>query len=154
MRNTFVFAKLKYIYAFALIFAAVSHSSAQSDQPFSVNESPLGPSTGYVNDFAGVIDEATKQQLEAKLKAFNDTSSPPTQLAVAVVRTTGDRPIFDYSLAVARGWKIGSKEADNPSALLFIAVDDRKYFTQVSRVLEDELPDALAGTLQRQFLVP
>jgi uncharacterized protein len=154
MRNTNVLAKLKFICALALVFAAFKAAPAQSDQQFSINESPLGPSTGFVNDYAGVIDEATKQQLEAKLKAFRDSSNPPTEIAVAVVKTTGDRPIFDYSLAVARGWKIGSKEQDNPSALLFVAVEDRKYFTQISRDLEDELPDALAGSLQRQFLVP
>src|SRR4029077_8755452 len=76
------------------------------------------------------------------------------ELAVAVVKTTGERDIFDYSLAVARGWKIGSKEDDNPSALLFVAIDDRKYFTQVSKDLEGDLPDGLVGSLQRQYLVP
>ena len=65
-----------------------------------------------------------------------------------------ERPIFDYSLAVARGWKIGSKAQDNPSALLLVAIDDRKYFTQVSKDLEDELPDGVVGNLQRQYLVP
>lgn len=80
--------------------------------------------------------------------------NPLVEIAVAVVRSTGDRPIFDYSIAVARGWKIGSKADDNPSALLFIAIDDRKYFTQVSKDLEDELPDGLVGSLQRQYLVP
>jgi len=107
-----------------------------------------------VNDYAGVIDAAAKQQLETKIDDFKKSSNPQTELAIAIVRTTGDRDIFDYSLAVARGWKIGSDQADNPGALLFIAVDDRKYFTQVSRDLEDELPDALAGSLQRQYLVP
>lgn len=127
---------------------------SQGTQEFSLNVSPLPPPTGYVNDYAGVIDEATRQQLEAKLKSFRDTTSPSVEIAVAVVRTTGERPIFDYSLAVARGWKIGSKEDDNPSALLFVAIDDRKYFTQVSRDLEDELPDGAVGSIQRQYLVP
>jgi uncharacterized protein len=154
MRNTKVFAKLKFVYVTAFLLAAAVQCFAQANQPFSLDQSPLPAPTGYVNDYAGVIDDATKQQLEAKIKAFKETSQPSTELAVAVVRTTGDRPIFDYSLAVARGWKIGSKEDDNPGALLFVAVDDRKYFTQVSRNLEDELPDSLAGSLQRQFLVP
>ena len=81
-------------------------------------------------------------------------SNPKVELAVAIVKTTGDRDIFDYSMAVARGWGIGSKQTDNPGALLFVAIDDRKYFTQVSRDLEDELPDGLVGSLQRQYLVP
>jgi uncharacterized protein len=117
-------------------------------------ESPLPAPTGFVNDYAGVVDAGTKQQLEAKLKNLKETTNPSVEIAVAVVKTTGDRDILDYSLAVARGWKIGSKDDDNPSALLFVAIDDRKYFTQVSRDLEDELPDGLAGSLQRQYLVP
>ncbi|MEO6588360.1 MAG: TPM domain-containing protein [Pyrinomonadaceae bacterium] len=116
--------------------------------------SPLPAPTGFVNDYAGVIDAATKQRLEQKLKQLKETNNPPIEVAVAVVETTGDKPIFDYSLAVARGWGIGSKDIDNPSALLFVAINDRKYFTQVSRDLEDELPDGIVGSLQRQFLVP
>ena len=121
---------------------------------FGQEGSPLPPPTGFVNDYAGVIDAATKQQLETKLKTLKETTSPPVEIAVAVVKTTGGRDIFDYSLAVARGWRIGSKDADNPGALLFVAIDDRKYFTHVSRDLEDELPDGLVGSLQRQYLVP
>jgi len=120
---------------------------------FLTGRDPKEP-TGFVNDYAGVIDTATKQQLETKLKSLKETTNPSVEIAVAVVKTTGGRDIFDYSLAVARGWKIGSKDDDNPSALLFVAIDDRKYFTQVSRDLEDELPDGLVGSLQRQYLVP
>lgn len=127
---------------------------AQQATPWSQNTSPLPPPTGYVNDYAGVIDPATKQQLESRLSDFKNRTNPQVELAVAVVRTTGDRPIFEYSLAVSRGWGIGSKADDNPSALLFVAIDDRKYFTQVSKDLEDELPDGVAGSLQRQYLVP
>jgi uncharacterized protein len=93
-------------------------------------------------------------RLNQRIKDFKAKTDPPIVLAVAIVKTTGERPIFDYSLAVSRGWKIGSKLDDNPSALLFIAVNDRKYFTQVSRDLEDELPDGIAGQLQKQYLVP
>ena len=143
---------------FGLFFAAILlltiSAFTQEGQPFSTNTSPLPPSTGFVNDFAGVIDASTKQQLETKLKNLKETTDPSVEIAVAVVKTTGERDIFDYSLAVARGWKIGSKDDDNPSALLFIAIDDRKYFTQISKDLEDELPDGLVGSLQRQYLVP
>ena len=105
-------------------------------------------------DYAGVLDAATKRQIEQKIIQFRDSTNPKVELAVAIVTTTGDRDIFDYSLAVARGWGIGSKESDNPGALLFIAINDRKYFTQVSKDLEDELPDGVVGSLQRQYLVP
>lgn len=146
--------KLYSIFAILLSLFCFQKVFSQDGEPFSINKSPLPAPTGAVNDYAGVIDAATKQSLEQKIKEFKERNNPPVELAVAVVRTTGERPIFDYSLAVARGWGIGSKDTDNPGALLFIAVDDRKYFTHVSRDLEDELPDGLVGGLQRQYLVP
>jgi uncharacterized protein len=152
--NNYLPVKLKTILVAAMLLLVASGAFGQEGQPWSQNTSPLGPPTGFVNDYAGVIDPATKQQLEAKLKNLKETTNPQVEIAVAVVKTTGERPIFDYSLAVARGWRIGSKADDNPSALLFVAIDDRKYFTQVSKDLEDELPDGTVGSLQRQLLVP
>ena len=143
---------LRFIAAGILALAVVSVSFSQEAQPWDPSKSPLPPPTGPVNDYAGVIDEATKQKLNQRLIDFQRQTG--NELAVAVVKTTGDRDIFDYSLATARGWGIGSKGDDNPSSLLMIAIDDRKYFTQVSRDLEDELPDGLVGNLQRQYLVP
>jgi uncharacterized protein len=156
MRSLRAIAKRRSLLTAALLFLAVSAAYSQNSNSgqFSINESPLPAPTGYVNDYAGVIDAATKAQLEKRIDDFKKNSNPSTELAVAIVRTTGDRDIFDYSLAVYRGWKIGSKEENNPGALLFVAVDDRKYFTQVSRDLEADLPDGLVGSLQRQYLVP
>lgn len=136
-----------------LAFCALS-AIAQSDEPFSIDRSPLPPPTAPVNDYAGVLSASAKQDLNRKLNDFKAKTNPSVELAVAIVRTTGGRPIEEYSLAVARGWKIGSKADDNPGALLFLAIDDRKYYTQVSRDLEDELPDGVVGQLQRQYLVP
>lgn len=118
------------------------------------NTSPLPAPTGMVNDYANIIDDSVQAQIEQKLRDFKERTNPSVEIAVVTVQTTGDRPIFDYSLAIARGWKIGSKDDDNPSALLLIAVNDRKYFTQISKDLEDELTDGIAGQLQRQYLVP
>ena len=153
MNNKLAGAKLRVSLALLVALLAAVCSFAQDGQ-FSINTSPLPAPTGFVNDYAGVIDSATKQTLETALTNFKNSSNPNTEIAVAVVRTTGDRDISEYSLAVSRGWGIGSKEDDNPSALLFIAIDDRKYYTQVSKDLEDELPDGLVGNLQRQYLVP
>jgi uncharacterized protein len=138
----------------ALLLVCWIASYPQSDTPFSIDVAPIANNGQPINDYANVIDDQVEQQLNQKIKDFKARSNPPVVLAVATVKTTGDRPIEQYSLALARGWKIGSKFEDNPSALLFIAVDDRKYRTEISRDLEDELPDGLAGQLQRQYLVP
>lgn len=154
MKKRFSTVKFRSLFLVWLFCLASLQVFSQNSNQFSINESPLPKPTGPVMDYANVLDASVKQSLERRLIEFRDKTNPRVELAVAIVKTTGDRPIFDYSLAVARGWGIGSKEQDNPSALLFIAVDDRKYFTQISKDLEDELPDGLAGQLQRQYLVP
>lgn len=115
-------------------------------------QSPLPQPNGYVNDYAGVVDTATKAQLETTLG--NLDRQQQIQFSVVIVDTTGGQDIFDYSLAVARGWGIGSKDVQKPSLLLLVAIKDRKYFTQVSRHLEGDLPDGLVGQIQREQLVP
>ena len=154
MRKRFSTAILQSLILVGYLYLASLPIYSQSATPFSINNSPLGAPTSPVMDYVGVLDANTKQALERKIIAFRDSSNPRVELAVAIVGTTGERDIFDYSLAVARGWKIGSKEQDNPSALLLVAINDRKYFTQVSKDLEDELPDGLVGQLQRQNLIP
>jgi uncharacterized protein len=113
-------------------------------------ESPLPKPQGYVNDYANVIAPATRQQMEEILTRLDQQQK--IEFSVVTVPTTGGRDIFDYSLAVMRGWGIGS--ADKPGLLLLVAVNDRKYFTQVSRHLEGDLPDGLVGQIQRETLVP
>lgn len=154
MKKGYTIIKFNWLILIAFYGLLTLTACSQATKPFSINESPLPAPTDPVNDFAGVLDETTKQALNQKIKNFKAQTNPQVVLAVAIVKTTGDRDIYDYSLAVARGWKIGTKDDDNPSGLLLIAIDDRKYFTQISRNLEDELPDGVVGSLQRQFLVP
>jgi len=131
---------------FLLVFlASVSAAFAQA-------VSPLPPPTGYVNDFAGVIEPETKRRMEAILTALKQKAD--IEFAVVTVKTTGGQDIFDYSLAVARGWGIGSKGGDKNGLLLLVAVDDRKYFTQVSDHLEGDLPDGLVGEIGRRMRDP
>ncbi|MFN2480843.1 MAG: YgcG family protein, partial [Pyrinomonadaceae bacterium] len=114
--------------------------------------SPLPTPTGYVNDYANVIDAATKERLETILTNLKQVAD--IEVAVVTVRTTGEQNIFDYSLAVARGWGIGSKEGEQNGLLLLVAIDDRKYQTQISTHLEGDLTDGQAGQIQRERLVP
>jgi uncharacterized protein len=129
--------------AFVLLSIASGWAKAQS---------PLPKPTGYVNDYAGVIDGATKERIETTLG--NLDGQQQMQFTVVTIDTTGGQDIFDYSMAVARGWGIGAKDATKPSLLLLVAIKDRKYFTQVSRHLEGDLPDGLVGQIQREQLVP
>ncbi|HEX8398898.1 MAG TPA: TPM domain-containing protein [Pyrinomonadaceae bacterium] len=118
-------------------------------------ESPLPAPTAPVNDYANVIDDAVEQRLNARLQRLAEVTNPKIEMAVVTIRTTEGRDIFDYSLAVSRGWGIGADvEGDNPGLLFLAAIDDRKYFTQISRDLEGDLTDGEAGQIQRENLVP
>lgn len=103
-------------------------------------------------DNANVIDAETKRKLETIYYGLKERAN--IEFAVVTVDTTGDRDIFDFSLAIARGWGIGAKDGDKAGFLLAVAIQDRKYFTQVSRHVEGDLPDGVIGQVQRQRLVP
>jgi len=141
------------LFAFALVLIA-SHSLSpfgsalgqvppQSPVPLPV---PFNP----IVDQANVIDAETRQKLEAIYLNFKERAQ--SEFAVVTVDTTGDQDIFDYSLAIYRGWGIGTRT--NDGFLLVLAIKDRKYFTQVGYHLEGDLNDGLVGQIQRERLVP
>jgi len=136
----------------ALLFVSVLVAS--SIAAVSQTVSPLPPPNPFrfVNDYAGVLDPGATERMEAILRALKEKGD--IEFAVVTVRTTGDQDIFDYSLQVARGWGIGSKEGEKNGLLLLVAVDDRKYFMQVSRHLEGDLPDGLVGEIGRRMQGP
>ncbi len=122
-----------------------AQTTAQSPIPL---PQPFTP----IVDLAHVIDPETRQKLEAIYPNLKQRAD--IEFAVVTVPTTGDRDIFEYSLDVARGWGIGSKGGEKNGFLLIVAINDRKYFTQVSDHLEGDLPDGVVGQIQRERLVP
>lgn len=114
--------------------------------------SPLPRPTGFVSDYAGVIDLPTKQRLETLLTNLKGRAE--IEFAIVVVPTTGDVPIFDYTLSVARGWGIGPGGGEQKGLILLVAVNDRKYQLQVSRHLEGDLPDGVVGEIGRRMRDP
>lgn len=133
--------------AFVCFLVAGDISGVQA-QDFQIPQ----PTGNAVNDFAGVMDAGTKQSLEKIL--INLKNEQKIEFAVVTVKTTGDRDIFDYSLAIGRQWGIGPSNDDKQGLLLLIAVDDHKYQTLVSRHLQGELTDGTVGSIQRQKLIP
>jgi uncharacterized protein len=143
--------KLLFAWAgFGLLLAIFSLAVNAQTTPQSPVPLPV-PFTPIV-DNAHVIDSATKQRLEQIYRDLKERGN--IEYSVLTVDTTGDRDIYDYSLAVARGWGIGAKDSEKAGFLLVVAIQDRKYFTQVSRHLEGDLPDGLVGQVQRQRMVP
>jgi uncharacterized protein len=121
-------------------------------QPTPASPVPLPVPFTPIVDNANVIDAQTRTRLEQIYRDLKERGN--IEYSVLTVDTTGDLDIFDFSLAVARGWGIGSQEGEKAGLLLVVAVQDRKYFTQVSRHIEGDLPDGVVGQIQRERLVP
>ncbi|HJQ27081.1 MAG TPA: TPM domain-containing protein [Blastocatellia bacterium] len=126
-----------------------------------VAQPQLPAPTGLVNDFAGKLSDAKRQQLETLLENFRARSG----IEVAVVTMRYDDlqgyPIEDYSLQLARKWGIGG-DAQKRGLLLLVAIrepntgaTDNLYHgstrLEVSRHLEGDLPDGLDGEIIRKM---
>lgn len=94
----------------------------------------------FVSDHSNVLDENSERQLEAKLTRLR--SSGKIDFAVVIVDTTGTTTVGDYSLALANCWGIGGKNPDKAGLLLLVAIKDRKWHIQITRVLESILTNA------------
>jgi uncharacterized membrane protein YgcG len=133
------------IFIFLLLFTFTNNPAQEKSLTF---PAPVG----FVNDIADVLTDADETRLEHRLRKFAQDDS--LEIAIVTVKTVGDKSIFDYSLAMARSWKVGPKTKPSYGALLLIAVDDRKYHTQISRDLETIFTNEQIGELQKQTLVP
>jgi len=108
--------------------------------------------TGYVNDFAGVVDENTRQRLEVVLENFKQRSG--IEFDVATVQTTGGKDIFDFSRELAGEWNRGARGSSRKSLLLVIAVNEKTAFTQFSRSVQSDLPDGILGEIGMRMRGP
>lgn len=132
-------------WAFAILLSAVPVFAQTGESPIPL-PSPFTP----IVDNAGVLKPEDKTRLGSIYLNLKERAN--IEFSVVTVRTTGGQPIEDYTLAVYRGWGIGTKE--NDGFLLLLAIDDRKYYTEVGYHLEGDLNDGLVGQIQRERLVP
>src|SRR2546421_8469113 len=106
----------------ALFFLTFPGSAAAETAKSPIPQpSPFTP----IVDYAHVIDPETRSKLESIYLNLKERAN--IEFAVVTVDTTGDQDIFEYSLAVARGWGIGSKEGEKARVLLVAPIKDRKY---------------------------
>ena len=111
---------------------------------------PMPNPPKLVNDFTGTLSAQELQQLEQKLVAYNDSTS--TQIAIVMMRSTGDYEIADYSQRLGENWGIGSSK-DN-GILILAAMNDRKVFIATGRGMEGAVPDALAKRIVTNLIIP
>jgi uncharacterized protein len=133
--------------AMLVLLAATAFADLQLPQP-----------QGMLSDFAGKLSPSTKQQIETLLRNFRDR----TAIEVAVVTINFDDmqgyAIEEYALRLGRQWGIG-RDSEKRALLLLVAIkppDAQGIYhggtrLEVSRHLEGDVPDILAGELIRKM---
>lgn len=107
--------------------------------------------TQLVNDYAGVLSADQRLQLEAKLKAYDDSTS--TQIAVVTIQSLGEWPVEEAALKIFRSWGIGNVKTNN-GILLLAAIEERKVRIEVGYGLEGAIPDITANQIIRNDILP
>jgi uncharacterized protein len=105
--------------------------------------------TGYVNDFAHVIDPATKAQIEDVCLQIDQKAH--AQIALVTINTLDDSDIESYAVDLFHRWGIGDKSS-NRGVLILYAIQDHHARIEVGYGLEPILPDGKVGGFQREAI--
>jgi uncharacterized protein len=112
--------------------------------------SNLPAPTGYVSDFAGVLSESTKYNLENLCTQVDRQAH--AQIAVVTIKTLdNDQPIDEFATALEEKWKVGKKGTDR-GVLMVVVMNPRKYRIEVGYGLEGILNDAKVGDIGRAMV--
>jgi uncharacterized protein len=106
---------------------------------------------GLVNDFAGALDARTKSAMQSLIAEVERRTS--AELAVVTVDSVGLEGIDGYAMRLFNAWGIGEGSQDN-GVLLIVAVGDRDVRIEVGIGLESVIPDAKAGEILDEDVVP
>ena len=107
--------------------------------------------SGYVNDFASIMDPAQKTALETELKNLKEKTG--IEFTVVTVESLSGTTVEDYATRLFENWKIGQKDKDN-GLLFLIAPNERKVRFEVGYGLEGTLNDARTGRILDDFVLP
>ncbi len=110
------------------------------------------PSTyALVHDYTGTLTADQRNQLEYKLRAFENSTS--NQIAIVIIKSVGDYDINDYAQKLAKDWGIGTKSKNN-GVILLVAIGDRKLAIQTGYGMEGALPDIYTQRIIQNDIKP
>ena len=113
--------------------------------------------SGYVNDFAAVLDPASIAHMDAVIREVKDKTRG--EIAVVTLSDIGDREASDVALQIGRQWGVGAKAAAGDPAknlgvvVLLVPLKNHRagtgrVFIATGRGAEGFLPDARVGRIR------
>lgn len=106
---------------------------------------------GLINDFAGVIQQEAKKEMEIRVREVLQKTG--TTVVVATVPTIGKNYLQGYVNDLYHTWGIG-KKGENKGVLIFVAVKERKIRIETGYGVEGILPDGKLGEIIRNEMMP
>ena len=107
--------------------------------------------TSWVNDYAAVFSSAEKNQLDQKLKNFQDRSS--TQIFIVTIDENNGYAQSDLSQRIGEKWQVGQQGKDN-GLILLLDMMDKQVFIAPGYGLEEYIPDAIAKRIVTNEITP
>lgn len=112
---------------------------------------------GYVNDFAGVLDDGSVAHMTAVITELREKTRG--EIAVVTLADIADRPPSDVALQIGRQWGVGAKGAAGDPAknlgvvVLLVPLKDHRpgtgqLYIASGRGAEGFLPDARVGRIR------
>lgn len=104
--------------------------------------------TDTVNDFAGIVDVASRTELDRRIRALRGATGDTIVIAtVPTFKPYGSIDEYAVKMFENRGRGIGDKGKDN-GLLIVVAVQDRAIRLEVGYGLEAIVPDGFAGEVR------
>lgn len=135
---------------YSILFVVISAISVFGQK---LPEQPNPPR--IVNDFANLLSPQEVQQLESKLRAYNDTTS--TQIAIVVVPSLDGYDPSEYAFALGKKWGIGQKGKNNGILVLIkpkVGNERGQVFIATGYGMEGSITDARANRIIDQTIIP
>jgi uncharacterized protein len=105
--------------------------------------------TGYVNDFAHVLDQKTVAQMESICQQTDLKAH--AQIAVVTINSIDGKDIESYARDLFNSWGIGDKST-NRGVLILYAMKEHRSRIEIGYGMETILPDDKVGGFQREAI--
>jgi len=108
-----------------------------------------------VNDYVGILKPDEKNNLENKLRAFNDTTS--VQITIVIISDFKGYDKAEYATMIGTEWGVGQKGFDNGVVVLINPVGKegkRDAYIAIGYGLEPIIPDATARRVFQNDMLP
>jgi uncharacterized protein len=133
----------KLLFAIAFVILTVSQAFCLDENGFTAS--------GWVNDFAGIIDANSAQTLTSMIGEVNQKTG--AEVAVVTIKSLEGDSLEDFSTRLFKHWGIGKKGTDN-GVLILVSYEDKKIRIEVGYGLEALINDAFAGETIRDVIAP